>query len=221
MAIITKESKLSDIVINDPSSITVLNRFNIFLGLGDKTIETICTEKGIDVNFFSTILNTYINEDYFPEEALKSYSVHEIVKYINKTNQYYLRFQIPNIERHFSSLIARSENGNNNLELLQNFFHEVKNEILARMEFDMTQLLAHIENNTTKELDFSMLTEDNDNIEDKLNDLINMFVIHLKGEYDVNLCHAVLVAIMTLQKDIKQNNRIRYRILLPIIKSNI
>lgn len=221
MAIITKESKLSDIVINDPSSITVLNRFNIFLGLGDKTIETICTEKGIDVNFFSTILNTYINEDYFPEEALKSYSVHEIVKYINKTNQYYLRFQIPNIERHFSSLIARSENGNNNLELLQNFFHEVKNEILARMEFDMTQLLAHIENNTTKELNFSMLTEDNDNIEDKLNDLINMFVIHLKGEYDVNLCHAVLVAIMTLQKDIKQNNRIRYRILLPIIKSNI
>ena len=48
-----------------------------------------------------------------------------------------------------------------------------------------------------------------------------MFVIHLKGEYDVNLCHAVLVAIMTLQKDIKQNNRIRYRILLPILKSNI
>ena len=87
MAIITKESKLSDIVINDPSSITVLNRFNIFLGLGDKTIENICAEKGIDVNFFSTILNTYINEDYFPEEALKSYSVHEIVKYINKTNQ--------------------------------------------------------------------------------------------------------------------------------------
>ena len=59
------------------------------------------------------------------------------------------------------------------------------------------------------------------NIEEKLNDLINMFVIHLKGEYDVNLCHAVLVAIMTLQKDIKQNNRIRYRILLPILKSNI
>lgn len=221
MAIITKESKLSDIVINDPSSITVLNRFNIFLGLGDKTVENICTEKGIDVNFFSTILNTYINEDYFPEEALKSHSVNEIVKYINKTNQYYLRFQIPNIERHFSSLIARSENGKNNLELLQNFFLEVKNEILARMEFDMMQLLTHIGNNTTKELDFSLLTEDNDNIEDKLNDLINMFVIHLKGEYDVNLCHAVLVAIMTLQKDIKQNNRIRYRILLPIIKSNI
>ena len=132
-----------------------------------------------------------------------------------------MRFQIPNIERHFSSLIARSENGKNNLELLQNFFNEVKNELISRISYDMKQLLINISNNTTYELDFSLLAEENDNIEEKLNDLINMFVIHLKGEYDVNLCHAVLVAIMTLQKDIKQNNRIRYRILLPILKSNI
>ena len=221
MAIITKDSKLSDIVINEPSAITVLNRFNIFLGLGVKTIEDICREKNVDVNFFNTILNTYINEDYFPEEAFKSYSINEIITYINKTNQYYLRFQIPNIERHFSSLIARSENGKNNLELLQNFFNEVKNELISRISYDMKQLLINISNNTTYKLDFSLLAEENDNIEEKLNDLINMFVIHLKGEYDVNLCHAVLVAIMTLQKDIKQNNRIRYRILLPILKSNI
>ena len=221
MAIITKDSKLSDIVINEPSAITVLNRFNIFLGLGVKTIEDICKENNVDVNFFTTILNTYINEDYFPEEAFKSYSINEIITYINKTNQYYLRFQIPNIERHFSSLIARSENGKNNLELLQNFFNEVKNELIFRISYDMKQLLINISNNTTYELDFSLLAEENDNIEEKLNDLINMFVIHLKGEYDVNLCHAVLVAIMTLQKDIKQNNRIRYRILLPILKSNI
>ena len=43
-----------------------------------------------------------------------------------------------------------------------------------------------------------------------------MFVIHLRGEYDANLCHAVLFAIISLEKDIKQNNRIRNRILYPI-----
>lgn len=221
MAIITKGSKLCDIVIDEPSSITVLNRFNIFLGVGDKTIEDICLEKDMDVSFFSTILNTYINEDYFPEEALKSYSISKIIEYVNKTNQYYLRFQIPNIERHFSSLISRSENGNNNLELLQKFFEEVKNELTDRIEFDIAELFTHVKNYTTNELDFSKLNEANDNIEEKLNDLINMFVIHLKGEYDINLCHAVLVAIMSLQKDIKQNNRIRYRILLPILKCQV
>jgi regulator of cell morphogenesis and NO signaling len=55
-----------------------------------------------------------------------------------------------------------------------------------------------------------------DSIEDKINDLINMFVIHLTGDYDLNLGHAVLFAIFSLKKDIKQNNRIRNRILRPI-----
>ena len=57
--------------------------------------------------------------------------------------------------------------------------------------------------------------EQSDAIEDKINDLINMFVIHLKGNYDHNLCQAVLISLVNFKKDITQNNRIRNRILLP------
>ena len=52
-----------------------------------------------------------------------------------------------------------------------------------------------------------------DSIEDKINDLLSMFVIHLKGDYDHNLALAVLMAVVSLKKDITQNNRIRNRIL--------
>lgn len=219
MAIITRDTKLSDIVISDPSSITVLNRFEIYLGLGDKTVKDICEEKDMDENFFSTILNTYVNEDYFPEAALKSYSISKIVEYFSKTNNYYLRFQIPNIERHFNSLIDRSNSNNNNLELLRNFFNEVKNELITRIEHDSAYLYPQLSGNQCTDITCPEYQEENDSIEEKLNDLINMFVIHLRGEYDVNLCHAVLVSILSLQKDIRQNNRIRYRILIPFIVS--
>ena len=37
-----------------------------------------------------------------------------------------------------------------------------------------------------------------------------------QGEYDLNLCHGVIFAIYSLEKDIKQHNRIRNRILRPI-----
>ncbi len=53
-------------------------------------------------------------------------------------------------------------------------------------------------------------------IEEKLSDLRNMFIKHLTGDYDLNLCYAVLTAIFALEKDLRQNNRIRNRILLPI-----
>ena len=55
-----------------------------------------------------------------------------------------------------------------------------------------------------------------DSIEDKLSDLKNMFVIHLRGDYDRNLCQAVLFAIISFEKDIRQNNRIRNHILYPL-----
>ena len=54
---------------------------------------------------------------------------------------------------------------------------------------------------------------------EKLDDLKSLFVIHLKGEYDLNLCHGVIFAIYSLEKDIKQHNRIRYRILTPMVSA--
>ena len=44
-------------------------------------------------------------------------------------------------------------------------------------------------------------------------------VKHLSGDYDENLCYAVLFSICSLEKDIKQHNRIRYRILTPMVSA--
>ena len=155
MALINAETKLCDVILHEPSVIPVINRFGIILGVGDKSIRTVCEEKNLDCEFFVTILNTFINEDYFPENRLKSFCATQIVDYLTQTNAYYEQFQIPD-------------------------------------------------------------TEENDSLEEKLDDLKSLFVIHLKGEYDLNLCHGVIFAIYSLEKDIKQHNRIRNRILRPI-----
>ena len=101
MAIINHDTKLSDIIIHDPSTITVLNRFGIALGVGDLKVEDACREHGINVSFFTTILNTFINENYFPQDVLAQFNASEIVEYLSKTNSYYEQNVLPNIERHF------------------------------------------------------------------------------------------------------------------------
>ena len=121
MALINAESKLCEVILNEPSLIPVINRFGIILGVGDKNIRTVCEEKNLDCEFFVTILNTFINEDYFPENRLKSFCATQIVDYLTQTNAYYQQFQIPNIERHFNSLISQSDSDNNNLELMKQF----------------------------------------------------------------------------------------------------
>ena len=109
MALINADCKLCDVILNEPSIIPVINRFGIILGVGDKSIRTVCEEKNLDCEFFVTILNTFINEDYFPENRLKSFCATQIVDYLTQTNTYYQQFQIPNIERHFNSLINQSD----------------------------------------------------------------------------------------------------------------
>lgn len=54
-------------------------------------------------------------------------------------------------------------------------------------------------------------------VEEKLHDLLYFFVEHLRGNYDANLCTAVVSAVFSLERDLCQNNRIRSRILLPLI----
>lgn len=227
MALINAETKLCDVILNEPTLIPVINRFGIILGVGDKSIRTVCEEKKLDSEFFVTILNTFINEDYFPENRLKSFCAAQIVDYLTQTNAFYKQFQIPNIERHFNSLIQKSNNGNNNLELMKQFFDELKKELLTRIENDQNHWFPAIKaaaESLHGEYYGNPIAQDaqeSDTLEEKLDDLKSLFVIHLKGEYELNLCHGVIFAIYSLEKDIKQHNRIRNRILRPMANAMI
>lgn len=226
MPLYDRETKLCDILFHEPSAITVINRFGIYLGVGDDSVETVCAKHDVDTVFFLSIINTYLNEDYFPENILKSVNLKLIVDYLSKTDTYYEQFQLPNIERHFNSLVMHSRpNNNNNLPLLRKFFMQMKEELLANIRNDREvrfPLLLKLQKGREElsaddvALFKAILEDDGHLIEDKEADLLSFFIIHLRGDYDHNLCRAVVSAIFTLGKDINQNNRIRHRILRPL-----
>lgn len=219
MALVTPDTKLCEVIVDEPSVVPVINRFDIVLGVGDRTIKSICKEKGIDTSFFITILNAFIHESFFLENVTGAFNAGDVVDYLRKTNNSYLRNQLPNIERHFAALISRS-NSNNNLPLLFNFYREVKTEIERRIDSDnqwFDAIISAEQSNSEVSVAGNAVQAESDSIEDKLSDLINMFVIHLRGDYDRNLCHAVLFAVISIEKDIRQNNRIRNRVLRPLV----
>lgn len=219
MALVTPDTKLCEVIVDEPSVVPVINRFDIVLGVGDRTIKSICKEKGIDTSFFITILNAFIHESFFLENVTGAFNAGDVVDYLRKTNNSYMRNQLPNIKRHFAALISRSDS-NNNLPLLFNFYREVKTEIERRIDSDnqwFDAIISAEQSNSEVSVAGNAIQAESDSIEDKLSDLINMFVIHLRGDYDRNLCHAVLFAVISLEKDICQNNRIRNRVLRPLV----
>lgn len=198
-----------------PSLIPVVNRLGVTLGVGDATIGAMCQERGIDTDFFLSVVNTFLDERYFPANALGTFTLEKTIDYLKKTGDYYLHAQLPNIERHLGSLIARSGN-DNNLELLEGFFRDVRSQLQECMRADSETLYPALLKGEVPD-DGDRIVESHTEVEEKLHDLLYFFVVHLHGKYDSNLCVAVVTAVSSLEKDIRQNNRIRQRILIPLM----
>lgn len=228
MPLVYLNMQLSEVVEEHPSLIPVINRFGIRLGLGDKSVKSLCEEYRLDPDFLLTVLNTFLNEEYFPEKKLQTFHTSQIIDYLTKTNQYYQRYQLPNIERHLSSFISMSTPGNTTLNLIGKFFSSFKEELTIRIEQDENEWFPYCRSlyeklseglapGSINELSLFSEQRTEDTIEALLADLKSIMVKHLSGAYNENLCYAVIFAINSLEKDIKQHNRIRYRILMPMV----
>ncbi|MDR1402629.1 MAG: helix-turn-helix transcriptional regulator [Tannerellaceae bacterium] len=216
--------QMSEVVEEHASLIPVINRFGIRLGLGDSSVNEICHNHQLDADFFLTVINTFLHEEYFPEKKLQSFHTSLIIDYLQKTNHYYRQNQLPNIERHLTYFIKVSAPGNQSLSFIGAFFAECKKAFDARMDYDektwFPYCLALNESRrqrTDAPIPQASSLQCEDNREELLADLKKIIVKHLSGSYDENLCYAVVIAVNNLQKDMKQQNRIRYRILVPMV----
>ncbi len=227
MALLTSDTPLSSALEQHPSLIPLVNRFGIRLGLGDRTLAVVCDEHRLDPEFMLLLMNTYLFDEYFPEQRLKSFHVSRIVDYLSKTNAYYLHYQLPNIERHLARLIAGGgENGQ--LALLGRFFERFKESLIAAIDYDADvwfPYCAALSAGTVPQGSVprpcpapqTAADEEEDPTVGLLRDLRSIMVRHLSGEYDDNLAYAVIFAIGSIERDIRQHNRIRGRILTPLI----
>lgn len=220
MSLVYSDMQLSEVVEENPSLIPVIHRFGIYLGLGDAQVGEICRKLNLDTDFFLTMINTFLNEDYFPEKKLQGFHISLIIDYLTKTNRYYRRHQLPNIERHLRSFISMSDPDNHSLELIGRIFDSFKDGLLKRIQKDEQEWFPYCVALSARQAKERLLPlaadgadESEDAIEALLTDMRHIMIKHLTGEYDENLCHAVIRSVSTLSRDIKQHNRIRYRIL--------
>lgn len=196
MAFLTTSTVLSECISDHNLLIPVINRFGIKLGLGDKTIQDICLHHNINTDLFLAILNTYLNEDYFPEKILHGFDIELISDYLKQTDAYYVHAQIPNIERHLNAFIAMSDPANTQLLLIRKLFYKFKDELLDRINSGLL---------------------DNDTSYILLLDLKSILIKHISGTFNENLCFAVIFSVDTLLNDLGKHNRIREKILRPKI----
>ncbi len=91
--------RLIDLIEGNYRLLQVISRFGIPLGFGDKTIDEVCTERGVDTATFLAVINfvhsgctQIVNE---PERL----SIPTLIGYLRQSHVYFLDFLFPRIHR--------------------------------------------------------------------------------------------------------------------------
>lgn len=83
---------MSNVISENYSLISVMSRFGLPLGFGEKTVAEICKEQGVDCPTFLTVVN-FVNEDSYGGEFVFDYdavSLPALVEYLKQAHSYFL-----------------------------------------------------------------------------------------------------------------------------------
>jgi len=222
---ISKDTKMSDVILKNHLNILVLERFEIALGFKNKTIEDIC--KGvINIEVFLTILNLYNNSPYTPKSSFGNNDIQQIIKFLKNSHIYYLEEKYPKISSNIELMIKK--NNNPEIAMVRHFFDEYKNEVIEHIEYEnkigFPYILSLFDKENTSsdknERTYSVndFKEHHDDIEDKLADLKNLLIKYLPQKLDKIERRQILFDLFELEHDLRIHTEIEDTILIPLIE---
>jgi regulator of cell morphogenesis and NO signaling len=218
--------KLAKLIHSNQFLLPVINRFGIRLGFKDKTVSEVCNELNINENFFLTIVNTYYNEDYFPEADLLSFSPKLIVEYLRKTHAYYFNYLFPEVERRLDRVLTGCEGECDDLQLIKQFYTKYKDELSKHIQEEEDKVFPYIIAITdawekkheipAKYSSYTVKDSENEhsNVDQKIYDLKNIVIKYLDPTYNDNDCNAFLYSIFQFERDLLDHARIEDKILV-------
>ena len=220
MQLFTENTQIIDLVEINYHLLPVLNRFGISLGNKEMSLGEICDSGHVDVHFLLAILNTYHNEDYFPENELQSFSPKLILDYLQKTHSYYLEYVLPKIEQLLDQLMKSDTSGKHQLELIEKFYLKYKKELLLHIHEEEEIVFPYIssliqEKSGSKTYSIHTFEKEHSNIDMKLHDLKNLVIKYIEPVYDNNICNEFLITLLRFERDLVDHARIEDNILIP------
>ena len=226
-----ENTRMSDVIHANYLLLPILNRFDIQLGFGDKSIAEVCASYNVNTGFFLEIINSFHDHDYFPQVQLQSFSLTMILKYIKKSHSFYLEKKIPYIEKLISQLVETSiESQKQSFRLIEKFFGEYKAELVEHIEYEEQNIYPYVlaidEAISTGSADQTLIqkikdhsinkfAEEHSNIEDKLFDLKNLIIKYLPPASDYSLSNILLMEHFRLERDLCDHARIEDKVLIP------
>ena len=187
----------------------LINRFGLPMGVGDKSIETVCEENGVDCTTLLAVVNFATQKTYHNTDPI---DVPTLRRYLSNAHTYFIDFQLPRIRQELLEAINLADSDTQIPLLIIRFFDEYVQEIRAHIqhenEFSFEHHATDDEHITTKAIE--------------LKNLIIKYYPHSKHDDDksreqTRLLYAALHDIYHFENELALHCAIEDEIMIPAI----
>ena len=210
--------KMADMIASNYDLILMLPRFGIPLGFGEKSVKEVCRERGVDENFFLTVCNIYIFDDYRPDdEEVAAIDPRLVVEHMQASHRYYIEERLPHMQHHLDH-VAESA-GDQSSAVLKKYFGDYCREVRDHVRREERNLISMLDNLSDGEPLSKAVTDhyvkSHDNIKDKLSDLTQIIYKYIPGERLNEEMMELVFDIMQLSRDLEKHAMIEELLLMP------
>jgi regulator of cell morphogenesis and NO signaling len=224
---LTENLNVSELVLDNPRILLLLEHFNIHVPFQEMTIREICKENMLNPGLFLMLANLYYDNSYHSTIQFSFADIPSILRFLKNSHVYYTEEMYPGIR-----IIIKQMNELNNrkeMELVEKFFNDYFNEVTEHLNYEdeiafpyMKSLHEHIFNRQPldKLVSYSVheYKDHHNDIEEKLNDLKNLLIKYLPGKNDQKLRRHLFNNLTELEYDLNIHGKVEDRILIPLVE---
>ncbi len=135
------DDKMIDLISDNYIMLQGLGAFGIRLGFGDKTVEEVCKEQGVDSYTFLAVVNFIIN-GYAPKDSDDRIDVETILGYLRASHRFFLDFQLPSIREKLKATLCQDDSMST---LILHLYDEYAHDIQKHMRYEEKTLFPYVE----------------------------------------------------------------------------
>lgn len=106
----TASDRMSDLVCGNYHILLIMSRFGIALGFGDRTVDEVCCQSGVDTATFLAVVNLLYDEGTTTVDC-RNVSLEAFLRYLHNSHDYFLQYRLPDIRRKLSEAVACGATG--------------------------------------------------------------------------------------------------------------
>lgn len=211
-----RNDRMRDIINDNNNLLTVINRFSISLGFGDKSVAVVCEENGVDADTFLAVVNFISGKDWSGYKI----SLQPLIGYLRKSHRFILNHALPNIKKTLIEGIQQTSNSEIAMFILKLFDSYMK-EVKRHMEYEDDTVFSYVENLIAGEVkgkfNISDFSSRHEHMAGTLEELKELF-IYQYNQKDNDLISIALFDITLCGNDLMSHCEIENKLLFPTVK---